>query len=337
MATFLLVLILVVLWLFVAALRSLQIVQTKLSQYELERRAAAKNEDALLLKRREAALPDIRTLKYLLEILIMVIITVILVVRFGAWLGGLLTFLAMVLFEIVARSQFIAAKAQRLYDKYELDLVEMSEKIHPILRFLHADSSFTPGQFVYSKEELLARLQTTHGIFTKHELLLIDHGLQFGSALVKDVMTPRTMIDAAKAGDTLGPVTLNRLHNSGHSRFPVFSGDIDHVVGMLYLHDLVPLKKNIHKVEDAMHEEVFYVREDQDLEHALAAFLKTHHHLFVVVNEYRETVGLLSLEDVIESLLGRKIVDEFDKHHDLRTVAETNPRANNVPKKHKNV
>lgn len=168
-------------------------------------------------------------------------------------------------------------------------------------------------------------------------MALIQCGLEFGDKKVRDVMTPKSMVDALKENETLGPVVLDRLHKSGHSRFPVHEGDVDHMVGMLYLRDLVPLKKNLKYARDAMHKQVYYIREDQDLEHALAAFLKTHHHLFVVVNGYRETVGLLSLEDVIEALLGRKIIDEFDQHHDLRVVAERNPRGNNVPANRKDV
>ena len=86
-----------------------------------------------------------------------------------------------------------------------------------------------------------------------------------------------------------------------------------------------------------MEKRVFYIREDQTLQHALNAFIRTHHHLFVVVNEYRETVGVLSLEDVMEALLGHEIVDEFDAHDDLRKVAERNPRKNNQPTGHTNV
>jgi CBS domain containing-hemolysin-like protein len=81
-----------------------------------------------------------------------------------------------------------------------------------------------------------------------------------------------------------------------------------------------------------MQPRVFYIRENHSLEHALHGFLRTRHHLFIVVNEYRETVGLLSLEDVIEALLGRSIVDEFDEYDNLRKVAEGNPKGNNQPK-----
>jgi CBS domain containing-hemolysin-like protein len=152
-------------------------------------------------------------------------------------------------------------------------------------------------------------------------------------------MTPRGVIDSISKKELLGPLVLDDLHKTGHSRFPVIDGDIDHVVGMLHIQDLLILdaKQRSNTVEKVMEPRVFYVREDQTLEHALTAFLRTRHHLFVVVNEFRETVGVLSLEDVIEVLLGRKIVDEFDAHDDLRAVAARNPRGNNEPQKHEDI
>ena len=66
---------------------------------------------------------------------------------------------------------------------------------------------------------------------------------------------------------------------------------------------------------------VNYIHEDQTLNHALSAFLRTHHHLFIVINKSRETVGLLTLNDVIQQMIGRKIIDEFDSHDNLVAVA----------------
>ncbi|OYW41827.1 hypothetical protein B7Z28_02085 [Candidatus Saccharibacteria bacterium 32-45-3] len=77
--------------------------------------------------------------------------------------------------------------------------------------------------------------------------------------------------------------------------------------------------------------EVCFIRDDQNLAHALKAFIKTEKLLFIVVNQYRETVGLLTLEDVIESLIGQKINDEFEHYTDLRAVAEQNISHNNSP------
>jgi CBS domain containing-hemolysin-like protein len=146
-------------------------------------------------------------------------------------------------------------------------------------------------------------------------------------------MTPRSVVDTVAKGELLGPLTLDVLYKTGHSRLPVIDSDIDHVVGILYVQDLLVVgEKKTPTAAEAMDSKVFYIREDQTLQHALGAFLKTRHHLFVVVNEYRETVGVVSLEDVIEALIGTKINDEFDAHDDLRKVAERNPAANNQPK-----
>ena len=106
------------------------------------------------------------------------------------------------------------------------------------------------------------------------------------------------------------------------------------VVGMLYIQDLLTINRSStsKRARTVMEKKVYYIREDQTLQHALAAFLRVRHHLFIVVNEFRETVGIVSLEDVIERMLGHKIIDEFDAHEDLRRVAQRNPRHNNRTK-----
>jgi CBS domain containing-hemolysin-like protein len=175
-------------------------------------------------------------------------------------------------------------------------------------------------------------------LLSSDERKLIVNSLSFGEQLVSSIMTPKSMIDTISKSEFLGPLMLDELHKLGHSRLPVIDGDIDHVVGVLHLKSLLALdlKKSV-TAEKAMEPRVFYIKHDQRLQHALAAFLRTHHHLFVVVNEYRETVGLLTLEDTVEALLGRKIIDEFDAHEDLRVVAMRNPRGNNHPAKREDV
>jgi magnesium and cobalt transporter len=131
---------------------------------------------------------------------------------------------------------------------------------------------------------------------------------------------------------------LDELHKTGHSRFPVIDTDIDHIVGVLHIKDLLRVgAKDSETAEQAMEKRVFYINQEQTLDHALAAFIKTRHHLFVVVNGYRETAGVLTLEDVMEALLGREIVDEFDLHDDLRAVAARSAKDNNNPPQAVNV
>ncbi len=102
------------------------------------------------------------------------------------------------------------------------------------------------------------------------------------------------------------------------------------MIGVLHIRELLTLgNKASQTAGEAMEKKVYYINQEQTLDHALAAFLKTRHHLFVVVNGYRETAGIITLEDVIEALLGRKIVDEFDLHDDLRIVAAREAAQNN--------
>jgi CBS domain containing-hemolysin-like protein len=164
------------------------------------------------------------------------------------------------------------------------------------------------------------------------------NGLEFSEKNVESIMTPRGVIESISKDELIGPLTLDELHRTGHSRFPVTAGDIDHVVGVLHIKELLTIgSKDSETAGQAMEKRVFYINQDQTLEHALAAFLKTRHHLFVVVNGYRETAGIVTLEDCIEALIGRKIIDEYDLHDDLRAVAARSAKSNNNPPRATNV
>jgi metal transporter CNNM len=157
---------------------------------------------------------------------------------------------------------------------------------------------------------------------TADEERIISHALLLSETKIAEVMTPRRMIRAVEKSEIVGPKLLNELYKNGHSRFPVYNIDLEHIEGMLYSKELAhssPQKKK--RVEELADSEVYYVNQDQTLEHVLNAFLRTKHHLFIVVNEFKETVGVVSMEDVIEHILGREIIDEFDQYHDLRAVA----------------
>ncbi len=113
---------------------------------------------------------------------------------------------------------------------------------------------------------------------------------------------------------------MDDLHKSGHSRFPVFGDTQDSIVGILYLRNLVKAKAG-GTVQKTMTKQVCYVHEDQPLTEALQAILKTHQQLFIVVNSFEEYVGIVTIEDIMEAIVGQQIVDEFDEYEDLRAVA----------------
>src|SRR3990167_8528946 len=134
-------------------------------------------------------------------------------------------------------------------------------------------------------------------------------------------MTPRRAARIVSVKDSIGPVLMGELHDSGFSRFPVYQDKEDHIVGTLYIHDLVAVKTG-GEVRNFMDKKVYYVHDQQTLNHVLQAFLKTKHHLFIVVNNFEDFVGVITIEDVLEQILGQPIIDEFDKYDDLREVAK---------------
>lgn len=315
--------------LLLAAVSSLRLKNSNFSQFELERRAKKHDKSAIEALARQERLVELQTAQRLLQIILLVLIAMLLVGTAGIWWGGLWLFFNLILVLLLSKSSRMNSYLQRWYDRHETSVVHILEPLRPVLRML-AQPLSQPTIQLNSPEELVHLARSSNSVFTSKQLALLEHGLQFPTRLVSDIMTPGSVIEAAEDREVLGPVVLNRLHASGHSRFPVYKKDLDHIVGMLYLHDLVAAKLTHKTVADAMQKRVYYIRDDDSLEHALQAFLRTHHHLFIVINSYRETVGLLGLEDVIEALLGRQIIDEFDAHDDLRAVAEHNPRRNNT-------
>ncbi len=194
----------------------------------------------------------------------------------------------------------------------------------PVINKFHLDK--TEPAMLHSVEELeqiLKQRETKKATGLDGERLAIIRGaLNFGTKTIADIMTPRSVMVALEAKTNLGTGQLKKLSDSGHSRFPVYDSVIDKMVGVLFLHELVDLKRDKLTAGEAADKRVYYVNEDETLEHALQAFLKTQHHLFIVTNEFEETVGLVTIEDVIEEIIGHEIVGEFDKFDDMREVAK---------------
>lgn len=202
------------------------------------------------------------------------------------------------------------------------------ERLQPVLDFLVRTArkfryvSIHTG--LYEKADLVELLEHQKGQsdsrINESELLLLQHALQFGDKLVADALVPKRVVTMVATTDAIGPVLMDELARSGHSRFPVYEGKKDNVVGILYLHDLVAAK-HTSTVEHLMKHKLTYVHEDFTLYQALQAFLKTKQHLFLVVNSFEELVGIITIEDVLEQIIGRAIVDEFDTYDDMRAVA----------------
>lgn len=200
--------------------------------------------------------------------------------------------------------------------------------LHPILqrvgemaqRFRH--TSLRTG--LYEKEDLVNLLEYQKHLpenrIAKAEIDLLTHALTFGDRLVRDAYVPLRAVRLINEAEPIGPKLMDELYKSGYSRFPVYKGEQNKIVGTLYMRDLVKKQAGGH-VRDVARDDVFFVHEDFTLFQALQAFLKTKHHLFIVINSFEEFVGIITIEDILEQMIGKQIVDEFDKYDDLRAVA----------------
>lgn len=145
---------------------------------------------------------------------------------------------------------------------------------------------------------------------TSEEQKILEGIVSFGNTDTKQVMSPRIDIFALEIEETFAEI-YPKIIEKGYSRIPVFRENIDHIEGVLFVKDLIP---HIHKKEfnwNSLLREPFFVPENKKLDDLLKDFQSMKSHLAIVVDEYGGTSGLVSLEDVIEEIVG-DISDEFD-------------------------
>jgi CBS domain containing-hemolysin-like protein len=195
--------------------------------------------------------------------------------------------------------------------------VAFSEVFHDMFKSKEEDSSITREEMIVTAE-----LGVDEGAIRKNESLVIQNLLTLHKLEVSDIMTPRSVIFALDADDSVGQV-FKEHKNIEFSRIPVFKENLDNVVGFVlryklmeaYSQDLDDLP--IEKLAKPLHS----VPETITVAACMDQFIKRKEHIFIVVNEYGSPDGIVTLEDVVETLLGVEIVDEFDSVEDLRKHA----------------
>ncbi len=163
----------------------------------------------------------------------------------------------------------------------------------------------------FSVETLSQALElTSDGATTKDEQKILEGIVNFGNTETVQIMKPRIDIFAL-SDDESYQVVLEKITKNGYSRNPVYHENIDSIIGVLYAKDLlVHLNKKTFKWQDLIREP-FFVPENKKLDDLLGDFREKKNHLAIVVDEYGGTSGLVTLEDVIEEIVG-DINDEFD-------------------------
>jgi len=183
---------------------------------------------------------------------------------------------------------------------------------------------FTTIRKIVSEEELhmLSELGHLEGSIEEDERDLIQKVFTLNDITAHDIMTPRTMMVGFQKDATL-QISRAELFELTNSRLPVYGEDYDDIVGLCYRRDLLIAlaKDEDDRVINSFVHGVLYVHEDMRVDDLLQLFLKRREHIAIVKDEFEGTSGLVTLEDVLEQLVG-EIVDETDEIVDTREEAQ---------------
>lgn len=183
---------------------------------------------------------------------------------------------------------------------------------------------FLSGKRKVTEEEIheLMDAGEEEGIINEEENAMIRSIFALGDTVVREVMVPRTDM-ACIPIDAPVRDALDTIIACGHSRIPVYEGTMDNIVGLLYAKDLL---KHWGRDESGIHlrsimRPPMYIPESKNLEEMLQEFRKKRIHLAIVVDEYGGTSGLLTIEDLLEEIVG-DIQDEYDTEEE-RLIVES--------------
>ena len=176
---------------------------------------------------------------------------------------------------------------------------------------------------VYSQGEFREILEEQRNIkgsaINRREFKILEGGLDLSLKTVSDIMTPRVNCFFLNEEDLFTKARLNKIHEKGFSRIPVYRKNQDKIVGVLYVKDLISVSLTGKKVKALMHKEVKYIKEIDNLGVVLDKFRKTKIHIFVVQDKFKGVAGIVTLEDILEEIVG-EIVDEYDLIKDMRKL-----------------
>ena len=179
---------------------------------------------------------------------------------------------------------------------------------------------------IYSRHELIKIIEdhedSKESDIDIDEESIIKGALSYSSKTVDDILTPRTEVFALAFDQKLTANTVKKICETGHSRVPVYKENLDNIVGILYIKDLLSKSYKGKKVDNIARKNVIFVDSDKPLDDLLNAFKDSRNHLFVVVDKHGVVSGLVTIEDVLEEIIGSEIIDEHDQFEDLQEEAE---------------
>ena len=173
-------------------------------------------------------------------------------------------------------------------------------------------------------DEILATVEEgeREGHLVEHQADMIEQILSLREVEVRKLMSPRTDVDVIDVTATVGQAREVALR-TGRSRYPIVEGSVDHVVGVVHVKDL--LKVGVDQPVRRVMREPWFVPESKFVTELLAEFRKHRSHIAIVLDEYGGTAGLITIEDVLEEIVG-EIDDEFDVDEEPQEIVIVDER-----------
>lgn len=187
--------------------------------------------------------------------------------------------------------------------------------IDPLVRRLLGVAKPGPDDTSELEQEILDVVSEGEktGLVDQQQKHMIEAVVEFGETTVDEIMTPRTDVEGIEASSTLEQIKQFATQ-AGHSRFPVYEDNLDNIIGVLYIKDLLHLlggtTSEPFNLKSVLREAVF-VPESKNLRDLLAEMQQRKVHMALVLDEYGGTAGLITIEDILEEIVG-EIQDEYE-------------------------
>jgi putative hemolysin len=205
----------------------------------------------------------------------------------------------------------------------------MVRPVVALLNFLHSLVDLA-GEKTLAEEppssaeniDALINAGAEEGLIEEDDRKLIQSVVEFGDKVVREVMTSRPNIVAASADDTLEQLRQIVI-NEQYSRIPVYENDIDHIAGFVHVRDMFELgeeERLTHKIRDLLRP-IRFVPETKPVHDLMREMQHEGAHMVIVVDEYGNTAGLATMEDLVEVILG-EIRDEHEPDSDVKEEGE---------------
>lgn len=243
--------------------------------------------------------------------------------KWDAVAGALMTLAILIASEIIPKN--LGARHWRAWAPWvTVCLKYLSKAMTPVVWFIELFSKGHHGEATFSRDELkvMAEMGRRQGKLKEDESRILENLLRLGEISVREVMTPRTVVFALEEKTTVKKY-LETHEDSPFSRIPVFGENRDDIKGFVLAHDilLAAARDRFDLKLEELKRDIPALPEITKLTDAFQSLVANRDHIAIAVDEYGGLSGLVTMEDVVETLLGMEIVDEADTREDMQEFA----------------